>query len=43
MLLVARGFEVTPTFMERIRNYRQGSVEESVRVIRRGTPAAPPI
>jgi CheY-like chemotaxis protein len=43
MLLVARGFEVTPTFMERIRNYRPGSVEESVRVIRRGTPAAPPI
>jgi len=39
VLLVARGFEVTSTFLERIRNYRPGSLQESVRVMRAGAPA----
>jgi response regulator RpfG family c-di-GMP phosphodiesterase len=33
MLLVARGFEVTPGFLERIRNLKPGSVKEPFRVV----------
>lgn len=32
MLLVARGFEVTPTVLERLRNYKAGTLPEKVRV-----------
>jgi len=39
-LLVARGFEVTESFVERARNFRPGSVKEPVRVIVK-TGAAP--
>lgn len=34
MLLVPRGFEVTAVFVERIRNYKPGSLQETVRVER---------
>lgn len=34
MLLVTRGFEVTTAFMERIRNYKTGTLKDTVRVIR---------
>jgi hypothetical protein len=33
MLLVARGFEITPGFLERIRNLKAGSVKEPLRVV----------
>ena len=39
-LLVARGFEVTPSFLERARNLKPGTVKEPLRVIMR-TPAKP--
>lgn len=39
VLLVARGFEVSATFMERIRNYKPGSLQDSVRIERAGAPA----
>jgi response regulator RpfG family c-di-GMP phosphodiesterase len=39
VLLVARGYEVTSTFIERIRNYKPGSLRDSVRVLRGGAPA----
>jgi len=40
-LLVAKGFEVTPSFLARARNYRAGTVREPLRVILRGVhPAA---
>jgi hypothetical protein len=32
-LLVARGYEVTASFLERIRNFRAGTVKEPLRVI----------
>ncbi|HEY8926849.1 MAG TPA: hypothetical protein VIU64_20840, partial [Polyangia bacterium] len=32
MLLVARGFEVTPGFLERVRNLKPGTVREPLRV-----------
>ncbi|MES1157760.1 MAG: HD domain-containing phosphohydrolase [Haliangium ochraceum] len=32
-LLVTRGYEVTPSFLERIRNFRGGTVKEPLRVI----------
>lgn len=35
-LLVARGFEVTEGFVERVRNFRPGTVKEPVRVIVKG-------
>lgn len=37
-LLVARGYEVTPGFVERVANFRAGTVKEPVRVIV-GSPA----
>ena len=30
MLLVARGYEITPTFLERIRNFPQGDIKEPI-------------
>lgn len=36
-LFVARGYEVTPAFLERIRNFRPGSVREPIKVLIRGT------
>jgi response regulator RpfG family c-di-GMP phosphodiesterase len=36
MLLVARGFEVTPGFLERIRNMKPGTVKEPLRVLLKG-------
>lgn len=36
-LIVTRGFEVTPAFAERARNFRAGTVREPVRVVVRGT------
>lgn len=36
-LFVARGYEVTESFLERIQNFRQGSVVEPLKVIIRGT------
>jgi hypothetical protein len=38
VLLVARGFEVTSTFLERIRNYKPGSLQDAVRVVAAGAP-----
>ena len=35
MLLVARGFEVTPQFLERARNMKLGTVKEPLRVVLR--------
>ena len=35
-LLCARGYEVNPSFLERARNFRAGSVKEPVRVLVRG-------
>jgi len=32
-LFVARGYEVTPAFLERIRNFRPGSVREPIKVL----------
>jgi hypothetical protein len=32
-LLVARGYEVTPGFVERAKNFRPGTVKEPLRVI----------
>ncbi len=32
-LLVARGYEVTPSFIERARNFKPGSVKEPVRIV----------
>jgi hypothetical protein len=32
-MLVARGFEVTPSFLQRVKNFRPGTVAEPVRVI----------
>jgi hypothetical protein len=32
-LLAARGYEVTAGFIERIRNFRRGTIKEPVRVI----------
>lgn len=32
-LFVARGYEVTPAFLERIRNFRAGSVREPIKVL----------
>jgi len=37
MLLVARGFEVTPGFLERVRNLKPGTVREPLRVTIRPT------
>jgi hypothetical protein len=34
-LLVARGYEVTASFVERAKNFRSGSVKEPVRVVAR--------
>jgi CheY-like chemotaxis protein len=39
MLLIARGFEVTEAFMERVRHFRPGMVREPVRVLVRGASA----
>jgi hypothetical protein len=33
LLLVARGFEITPSFIERARNFGDGYVREPVRVL----------
>jgi CheY-like chemotaxis protein len=38
-LLVARGFEVTPSFLERVRNLPPGTVKEPLRVILKVAPA----
>lgn len=35
MLLVARGYEVTPGFLERVRNLKAGTVKEPLRVVLR--------
>ena len=35
MLLVARGYEVTPSFLERVRNLKAGTVKEPLRVVLR--------
>ena len=35
MLLVARGYEVTPGFLERVRNLKPGTVKEPLRVVLR--------
>jgi response regulator RpfG family c-di-GMP phosphodiesterase len=35
MMLVARGFEVTPSFLERVRNMKPGTVREPLRVVLR--------
>ncbi len=32
-LFVARGYEVTPAFLERVRNFRAGSVREPIKVL----------
>jgi hypothetical protein len=32
-LLVARGYEVTPTFIERMRHFRPGSLREPLRIV----------
>ncbi len=42
-LLVARGFEVTESFVEKARNFRPGSVKEPVRVIVKPTPPSQPV
>lgn len=34
LLLVTRGFEVTTAFMERVRNYKTGTLKDTVRIIR---------
>lgn len=36
-LFVGRGYEVTPSFLERIRNFRAGSVREPLKVLIRGS------
>jgi len=36
MLLVARGYEVTQSFLERVRNLKPGTVKEPLRVVLRG-------
>lgn len=36
-LFVARGYEVTPSFLERIRNFRSGSVREPLKVLLRAS------
>ncbi len=41
-LLVARGFEVTESFVEKARNFRPGSVKEPVRVIVKPSPPSSP-
>jgi response regulator RpfG family c-di-GMP phosphodiesterase len=38
VLLVARGIEVTSTFLERLRNYKPGSLQDAVRVVAAGAP-----
>ncbi len=42
VLLVTRGFEVTPTFMQRIRNFNAALLKESVCVVRGAEPSLPP-
>jgi response regulator RpfG family c-di-GMP phosphodiesterase len=37
-LLCARGYEVNPSFLERARNFRPGSVKEPIRVLVRAEP-----
>jgi hypothetical protein len=37
-LFVARGYEVTESFLERIKNFRPGSVKEPVKVVLRSEP-----
>jgi response regulator RpfG family c-di-GMP phosphodiesterase len=39
-LLVPRGFEVTETFLERIRNFGEGLLNEKIKVLVPATPAA---
>ena len=41
VLLVTRGFEVTPTFMQRIRNFKAGSLKDTVRIVRGVEPVLP--
>ena len=41
MLLVARGFEVTQGFLERVRNLKPGTVKEPLRVVVKPTAAKP--
>jgi response regulator RpfG family c-di-GMP phosphodiesterase len=33
VLIAARGYEITPTLIEKLRNYRQGSVHEPIHVV----------
>ena len=40
-LLVPKGFEVTPTFLERMRNFGSGMLTEKVRVMVQAAKAAP--
>lgn len=39
-LLVARGYEVTEGFLERVRNFRSGSIKEPLKIIVRSSDAA---
>jgi CheY-like chemotaxis protein len=39
-LLVARGYEITPEFLERVHNFNRGAVKEPVRVALAGTKEA---
>jgi hypothetical protein len=38
-LFVARGYEVTESLLERLKNFRSGSVQEPVKVVIRSVPA----
>jgi hypothetical protein len=40
MLLAARGYEITPRFLERVRHFPKGSLKERLRVIVRRVPEA---
>ena len=40
-LLVARGYEIAPSFLERARNFRAGTVKEPVRVFIPPPPTPP--
>lgn len=39
-LFVARGYEVTESFLERLKNFRAGSVKEPVKVVLRAAPSS---
>jgi hypothetical protein len=39
VLIAGRGYEITPTLVEKLRNYRQGSVPEPIHVVVHSKPA----